>query len=255
MSLKKIIGAIYKADTDYNLIQNGDRICVGVSGGKDSILLLYALSIYQKAAKRISGKEFSVIGIHLEMGFSDMDFTEVRKFMKEHDIEYIDYPTKLYDILQLHPNKKNGNVQCSLCSTLKKGAIVKAAQEYNCNKTAFAHHADDAIETLFMNMIYGGRISTFTPAMCLKNSGMGFIRPFVYVYEDEIKNTIRHEQLPIVKSTCPNDGFTKRQDTKELLANIYQTYPFAKKNFLTSLSNQEQIKLWVKGEDWENTNK
>lgn len=100
MSLKKIIGAIYKADTDYNLIQNGDRICVGVSGGKDSILLLYALSIYQKAAKRISGKEFSVIGIHLEMGFSDMDFTEVRKFMKEHDIEYVDYPTKLYDILQ-----------------------------------------------------------------------------------------------------------------------------------------------------------
>ena len=94
-------------------------------------------SIYQKAAKRISGKEFSVIGIHLEMGFSDMDFTEVRKFIKEHNIEYIDYPTKLYDILQLHPDKKNGNIQCSLCSTLKKGAIVKAAQEYNCNKTAF----------------------------------------------------------------------------------------------------------------------
>lgn len=84
---------------------------------------------------------------------------------------------------------------------------------------------------------------------------MGFIRPFVYVYEDEIKNTVKQEQLPIVKSTCLTMGFTKRQDTKELLANIYQTYPFAKKNFLTSLSNQEQIKLWVKGEEWEKSNK
>lgn len=249
MSMKKIIGQLYKADQDYNLIQEGDRICVGVSGGKDSLLLLYALSIYQKSAEKIANKHFSVVGIHLEMGFPDMNFDAVRQFMKDHEIEYIDYPTRIYDILKLHP--KEDKIQCSLCSKLKKGAIVKAAQEHGCNKTAFAHHADDAIETLLMNMMYGGRISTFKPAMRLSVSGMDFIRPLIYCFESEIKNTVAAEKLPVVKSTCPNDGYTKRQETKELLNHIYHLYPLAKKNFLTSLSNSEQLNLWVKGENWQ----
>lgn len=245
--MNKIIGAIRKADLDFGLIENNDRICVGVSGGKDSMLLLYALSVYRKAASFYENKNFDVIGIHLEMGFDNMDFTEVRQFCKEHEIQYIDYPTKLYEILQLHPKK--GKIQCSLCSTLKKGAIVKAAKEYNCNKTAFAHHADDAIETLFMNMMYGGRINTFTPQMFLTNQEMQFIRPLVYCFEDMIKSTVVQENIPVVKSTCPNDGFTKRQEVKELLQSIYKSYPRAKQNFLTSLSNQEQICLWTKNHE------
>ena len=251
MSMKKIIGKIFKADTDFNLIQKGDRICVGVSGGKDSVLLLYALSLYQKAAKRIANKDFSVIGIHLEMGFENMNFTDLHSFLKKKEIEYVDYPTRLYEILKLHP--KNNKIQCSLCSKLKKGAIVQAAKEYGCNKVAFAHHADDAIETLLMNMIYGARISTFSPAMHLKVSGMDFIRPFIYCFENEIRKTVEQEQLPLVKSTCPNDGYTKRQETKELLHQIYHTFPTAKENFLTSLSNQAQLDLWVKGEDWQHS--
>lgn len=252
MSLKQILGAIRKADLDYNLIQDGDRIAVGVSGGKDSLLLLYSLHLYQKIAYRYDQKKFEVVGIHLEMGFPNMDFQFVRDFAKQNGIEYHDYPTKLYEILKLYPNK-NGNIQCSRCSTLKKGAIVKAAKELNCNKTAFGHHADDAIETLFLNLIYGGKLNTFEPAMHLSNTGMDFIRPFIYCYEENIRNTAVNElRLPVVKSTCPNDGFTKRQDIKDLLGNIYQTYPIAKKNFLTAISNQEQLKLWVKGIDWKN---
>ena len=100
MSMKKIIGKIFKADTDFNLIQKGDRICVGVSGGKDSVLLLYALSLYQKAAKRIANKDFSVIGIHLEMGFENMDFTDLHSFLKKKEIEYVDYPKFLNSILK-----------------------------------------------------------------------------------------------------------------------------------------------------------
>jgi len=247
MSMKKIIGAIAKCDRDFNLIEDGDRICVGVSGGKDSVLLLYALSLYQRTALRYSGKHFDVIGIHLDMGFGGMDFTPIRQFCEEHNIEYVDYPTRLYDILKLHPDEKTGSIQCSLCSTLKKGAIVKAAQEYNCNKTAFAHHADDAIETLFMNMIYGGRINTFTPYMHLSNSGMDFIRPLSYCLERMVAQTVIDEKIPVVKSTCPNDGYTKRQETKELLNDLYQKYPMAHENFLRALSNTEQTKLWVKG--------
>lgn len=245
MSLNKIIGAIAKADRDYDLIHNGDKIAVGVSGGKDSVVLLYALSLYRKTAKRYSNKDFQVIGIHLEMGFGGMDFSPLIDFCKEKEIPYYDYPTKLYEILKLHPNNHE-TISCALCSKLKKGAIVKAAKEYGCNKVAFAHHADDAIETLFLNMIYGGRINTFEPEMFLTNQQMDFIRPLIYVYEEEIRNTAIQLALPIIQSTCPNDGFTKRQDIKEFLRKTYTQFPMARHNFLISLQNEEQTKLWVK---------
>ena len=252
MSFKKILGSIRKADIDYNLIQDNDRVCVGVSGGKDSLLLLVALNTYRKIAKKYDDKNFSVIGIHLEMGFPDMDFSKVREYMKDNNIEYVDYPTRLYDILKLHL-KKDNTLDCALCSTLKKGAIVKASKEYNCTKVAFAHHADDAIETLFLNMIYGGRINTFDTAMHLSDTNTDFIRPLIYCFEDDIEYTaIKELNLPIVKSTCPNDGFTKRQDMKDLLNDIYRQFPSAKKNFLKSLHNTEHTKLWVKNTDWQN---
>ena len=253
MSYKKILGAIRRADVDFGLINDGDKICVGVSGGKDSVLLLKALHQYRHIARRYDNKEFTVLGIHLEMGFPGMDFSSVRAYMAENDIPYIDYPTRLYDILQLHP-RRNGTIDCSLCSTLKKGAIVKAAKEYDCNKTAFAHHADDAVETLFMNMVHGARIATFTPAMHLSNTNMDFIRPLVYCFEDDISRSALQElQLPMVESTCPNDGHTERQEVKELLQNLYRKYPQARKNFLNSLANQEQLSLWCRGGDWHRT--
>jgi len=250
MSFKQILGAMRQADQDFRLIEDGDRICVGVSGGKDSILLLYALYRYQLIAEKYDHKHFDIVGIHLDMGFGNMDFTEVKEFFSKYNIQYIDYPTKLYDILKLHPDN-SGRISCALCSKLKKGAIVKAAQEYNCNKTAFAHHADDAIETLFLNMIYGGKINTFEPAMHLRDTGMDFIRPLIYSFEDSIVSSIKELDLPVVKSTCPNDGYTKRQDVKELLQSIYKVNPQAQHNFLVALSNTEQTKLWVKGKDWQ----
>jgi tRNA(Ile)-lysidine synthase TilS/MesJ len=252
MPFKQILGAIRRADIDFNLIQDKDRVCVGVSGGKDSLLLLQALSVYRHIKKRYDHASFEVVGIHLEMGFSGGDFEPIRQYEQAHQVEYHDEPTRIYDILRLYPDH-HGNISCSRCSTLKKGAIVKTAQKYNCNKTAFAHHADDAVETLLLNMIYGGRIATFEPAMHLSRTEMDFIRPLVYCREEDIRNTALNElQLPIVKSGCPNDGYTKRQGMKELLNDIYIRYPEAKENFLTSLSNQEQLKLWVKGKDWQN---
>lgn len=250
MSFKKILGAVRKADVDFDLIRDGDRIAVGVSGGKDSLLLLEALYRYQLIARRYDQKGFEILGLHLEMGFPDMDFKPVRDYMEAHHIPYVDYPTRLYDILKLHPTSSR-SVDCSLCSKLKKGAIVKAAKEYRCNKIAFAHHADDAIETLFLNMIYGGRIRTFEPAMHLSNSGMDFIRPFIYCFEADIREAAVNElKLPIVQSTCPNDGFTKREAVKDLLKALYSQYPQAQRNFLGSLSNTDQTMLWIKNLDW-----
>ncbi|NCB33661.1 MAG: tRNA 2-thiocytidine(32) synthetase TtcA [Erysipelotrichia bacterium] len=251
MPFKQILGAVRKADLDYGLIHDSDRICVGVSGGKDSLLLLHALSIYRNIKEKYDHESFEVVGIHLNMGFSGGDFQPIRDFEEAHHVEYHDVDTRIYDILRLYPNS-DGQIQCSRCSTLKKGAIVKAAKEYGCTKTAFAHHADDAVETLFLNMIYGGRIAVFEPGMHLERADMDFIRPFVYAREDDISNTALNEiHLPIVKSGCPNDGFTKRQDIKELLSSIYEKYPEARHNFLTAIGNQEQLKLWARGADWQ----
>lgn len=245
MSLNKILGKIRKADIDYGLIDNNDKIAVGISGGKDSMVLLYALNTYKKIAKKYDNKDFDILGIHLDMGFENMDFSLVKDFFIKNNIQYYDIPTKIYEILKLNKNEDD-SLSCSLCSKLKKGAIIQEAIKLSCNKTAFAHHSDDAVETLLLNAIYGGRLSTFSPKMYLTNTKMTFIRPFVYVSEKEITNTINKFDIPTVKSTCPMDGYTKRQDIKDLLNNLYNNYPMAKSNFVKMLHNEEQLDLWKK---------
>lgn len=250
MSIKQILGRIRKADCDYNLMQDKDRIAVGVSGGKDSMMLLYCLALYRNIAKRHFDKDIEIVGIHIKMGFPNMDFTEVIEFCQKQNIEFHIIESRIYDILKIQAND-DGTLKCSICSKLKKGAVIQEAIKLNCNKTAFAHHADDAIETLFLNAIYGGRLATFSPAMFLTNTKMNFIRPFVYTFEQDIKNAYNEVDIPIVKSTCPMDGHTKRQDIKELLQSIYTTYPSAKDNFLLMLHNKKKLDLWVKQSDLE----
>ena len=144
----------------------------------------------------------------------------------------------------LKRNLKNDAIQCSLCSKLKKGAVIKAAKQLGCNKVAFGHHGDDAIETLLLNMIYGGKIATFDPKMHLTREDITFIRPFIYAFESDLKKALKELDLPKIKSGCPNDGYTQRQNIKELLHKIYHTYPSAKENFLLSLHNKEQLNLF-----------
>ncbi|MFV0380137.1 MAG: ATP-binding protein [Anaerorhabdus sp.] len=245
MSIRRILGKIKKADIDYGLIDDNDKIAVGISGGKDSMLLLYCLHLYKNYAKLHFGKTFDIIGIHLKMGFPEMDFSEVCKFCDDNGIEFHQIDTKIYEILKLQANE-DGSLQCSICSKLKKGAIIQEAKKLNCNKTAFGHHADDAIETLFLNSIYGGRLATFSPKMYLTNSKMNFIRPFVYVFEQEIINSFISKNIPIVKSTCPMDKETKREEIKLMLNNLYDKYPQAKANFLLMLHNNDKVDLWKK---------
>ena len=242
MSIKKILASIRKADEMFNLIENGDKIAVGISGGKDSSLLLYALKLYQYVAKNSLNKSFDIVGIHINMNFGEDDNSDLVKFFEENECPFYQEDSKIADILKL--NLKNNEIQCSLCSTLKKGAVIKAAKKFNCNKVAFAHHADDAIETLFLNMIYGGRINTFDPIMYLTNSDTTFIRPFALTFESDIKKTCKELNIPIIKSGCPNDGNTKRQEIKEMLHSIYHKYPQAKENFLLSLYNDDKVNIY-----------
>lgn len=241
MDLYTILGNIRKADEDYHLIEDGDRIAVGVSGGKDSMVLLTALHMYSK----FKNKNFHVVGIHVKLGFPNMNFDEVIQYCNTLGIEFHMQDSKVYDILKLHPDA-NGNIKCSLCSKFKKATVISAAKEHNCYKVAFGHHSDDAVETFFMNAIYGGKLSVFLPKMYMTKTGITFIRPLIYAYEEDILAAQQKNNIPFVKSTCPNDGYTKRQEMKELLHKLYERYPMARYNFLNMLSNEEQIELWHK---------
>lgn len=241
MKLQEILRQIRKADEDYHMIDENDRIAVGVSGGKDSMVLLTALHMYAK----FPAKHFQVVGIHINLGFPDMDFQTVTDFCDANGIEFHSEPSNVYEILKKHPDA-DGNIKCSLCSKFKKATVIEAAKKYGCNKTAFGHHGDDAVETLLLNAIYGGRIATFKPKMFLTNTQMMFIRPLLYCHEEEINNALINNAIPYVVSTCPNDGYTKRQDMKEMLQRLYQDYPSAKDNLLSMLSNLKQVELWKK---------
>ena len=243
MSMKKILACIRKADNMFNLIEDKDKIAVGLSGGKDSSLLLYALHLYQYLYKNTYNKSFDLIGIHINLGFGEEDTNELKEFFDKENIKVYFEESKIKDILEL--NKKNDKIQCSLCSQLKKGAVIKAAKDLGYNKIAFAHHGDDALETLLLNLIHGARFATFDPKMYLTNSKTTFIRPFALTFESDIKKTIKQLDIPIIKSGCPNDGYTQRQEMKELLHALYHKYPEAKKNLLHALYNKEQLNLYL----------
>lgn len=242
MSIKNILAKIQKADRDYHLINDGDRIAVGLSGGKDSTLLLHCLKLYQPIAFGAMGKKFDVCGIHINLNFGEESMQPLVDFFAKTDVELHFIDSKISDILHLY--LKNDRVQCSRCSQLKKGAMVKAAKELNCNKICFGHHADDAIETLLMNMFYGAKIASFTPKMHLERENIDFVRPFLYCEEKEIIATTKHLNVPRIKSGCPVDGKTKRAYMKNLLTQIEKDIPGAKKNLLKSLHNPHQLQLW-----------
>lgn len=241
MSLKKILAGIIRADLDYALIQDNDYIAVGVSGGKDSMLLLKALKNYQK----FKMKNFRFIGVFLDLGFNNVDVKTMRDFCDEIGVElHVQDSTEVYEILKHHKNA-SGNLPCSICSRMKKAAINKVAHEYGCNKVAFAHHLDDALETLLMNTIYGGRIATFAPKMHLTDTDLIFIRPFALVREKDIIATCKNENIPIIKSPCPNDHVTMREDAKKMLSELYKKYPMAYNNYQNMLSDYEHLDLWT----------
>ena len=239
MELHTILGDIRKADQDYHLIDDGDRIAVGVSGGKDSMVLLTALHMYSKFADR----NFEVVGIHIKLGFPNMDFSEVVALCRQQGITFYQYDSQVYEILKRNPDKE-GNIKCSLCSKFKKATVIDAAKKLNCTKVAFGHHSDDAVETLLMNAIHGGKLATFLPKMYMSRTDTTFIRPLVYSYESDILSALERNQIPFVKSTCPNDGYTERQAMKDMLQEFYRSYPMAQKNFIRMLYNEDQVELW-----------
>ncbi len=235
--MKKILGCIRRADEDYGLIQDGDKIAVGVSGGKDSIALLYAMRLYQYFSKA----KFEMVGITLDMGLFHPDTNEIQRFCTENDIPYKVVTTEIGNIV--FEIRKETN-PCALCSKLKRGALHDAALELGCNKVALGHHFDDVLETLMMSLLYEGRFNTFSPLTYLDRKNIHVIRPMVYLPEMEIIGAVKRHNLPVFKSGCPADGETAREEMKELVRVIVKKYPDFKERVLTALKTKDTQKLW-----------
>ena len=241
-AIRIILACLRKADQTYNLINHGDKIVVGLSGGKDSVLLLYALSLYQK----FSHTDFVIQPITLDLGFPNSNFDKLKEYCAS-----LGYNLIVSDAREVYPILKanqgdSPHLPCSICSRMKKAAINKVANELGFNKVAFAHHGDDAVETLIMNEYHGGRIATFSPKMHLEKADITFIRPFILVRESDIIRTVKEENLPVSLSTCPADKHTTREDIKNMLHEVYHKYPMAKYNLLSMLSNYEKDDTWGK---------
>ena len=237
--IKRVLGCVRKADQDFSLIKDNDRIAVGISGGKDSSVLLYCLYLY----KMFSKKNYEFCGIYIDLGFGQENMHQIVEYFAKLGVTVHIVPSQISDILDIN-RSADGRIECSLCSKLRKGALVNAAKELGCNKVAFGHHSDDAVETLFLNMIHGGRIATFKPNMLLERSGVYLIRPLVYAYEKDIARMCRELEIPVSKNKCPNEGYTDRTSMKFILEDLYKKYPEARNNFQLMLRNQEQLDIF-----------
>ena len=210
--MQRILGYMRKAVKEYDLIKNGDKIAVGVSGGKDSLVLLYGLVLL----KKFIGTDYDVVGITIDPNFSGKtgDFSAVSDFCKSIGAEYHIIPTQIAEIV--FDVRKESN-PCSLCSRMRRGALQNSAEELGCNKIALGHNKDDVIETFIMNLFNAGRIGCFSPSSYMEDRNMHIIRPLVLAPEKDIRRAVRKNNITVVKSACPADGHTNRQKTKEFL--------------------------------------
>lgn len=237
--MKKVLGCIRRACEDFHLIEDGDIVAVGVSGGKDSLLLLYALSLYRKFAPQ----RFELKGLTLTMGLEPFDTSKVAALCEKLGVEYIVRPTEIGRIIFEERHEKN---PCSLCAKMRRGALNDLAKECGCNKVALGHHRDDALETLLLCLLHEGRIHTFHPKSYLSKADLTVIRPMVYLPEKHIIHVAREMQLPIIPSPCPVNGATEREEMKYLLDSLCKLYPNAREMMLSALQNEAQYGLWNK---------
>lgn len=217
--MRWILSHTRAAVDDYKMIQDGDKIAVGVSGGKDSLMLLKALC----ELKRFYPAEFTVVAITLDMRFDnqDGDFSAIKAMCDEYGVEYVVKRTDLYEIIF---NIRKESNPCSLCARMRRGILHETAKEYGCNKIALGHHLDDAAETFMMNLLIEGRIGCFAPVTYLSRRDITMIRPLVYVREKEVQRVSLKLNLPITESKCPADEKTKREDMKNLLSKLSIEY-------------------------------
>ena len=225
--MQKLFGLMRRCIDDYNMIAAGDKIAVGVSGGKDSLVLLTLLAQLRK----FFNKPYEVQAVTIDMGLG-MDYSGVAELCRQLDVPYTIINTQIAPIIFDHRKEKN---PCSMCAKMRRGALNQAILDLGCNKVALGHHYDDAVETFMMSLLYEGRISCFQPVTDLDRTGVIQIRPMLYIHEKTVDNFATRQNLPIVHNRCPVDKTTKREEIKQLIFNLSATYPDLKERIFGAM--------------------
>ena len=230
--MKRMLSFVRRAVDDYRMIEDGDRIAVGISGGKDSLTLLEVLS----EMRIFYPKKYEIVAITVDMGFEGQDYSEVKEFCRRLGIKYVIEKTDIAKIIfdiRKEPNP------CSLCAKMRRGSLHSAAVEAGCNKVALGHHYDDAVETFMMNLFFEGRLGCFSPKSYLSNRKLWLIRPLIYATEKDVKYFVSKRALPVVTSLCPEDHATEREKMKNLLTELERTNKGVKHRIFNAMCKGE----------------
>ena len=228
MTLQKLFSYTRQAINDFQMVQDGDKIAIGVSGGKDSLALLYALTGLQKFIP----EKIQLVAVTVDLGFGEFQTESVKELCKKLEIEYHVVKTQIADILKA--KIKEGSF-CSLCAKMRKGALNNFAKELGCNKIAYAHHKDDFIETMLLSLLYEGQFFSFPPVKYFEEADITVIRPLIYIHEKDIIGFQNKMNLQSVKNPCPFDNNTKRESVKKLLHQIQKENPQAKEKMFNAI--------------------
>ncbi len=215
--MQKLLGLVRRCVDDYHMINAGDKIGVGVSGGKDSLALLVLLAELRK----FHPAKFALEAITIDMGLG-MDYSQVATLCENLEVPFTQVKTEIAPIIFQHRKEKN---PCSMCAKMRRGALNEALLERGLSKLALGHHYDDAVETFMMNLLFEGRIGCFQPVTDLDRTGIVQIRPMLYIHEKTVDNFVKKQELPVIENRCPVDKYTKREEVKKLIYDLSQQYP------------------------------
>lgn len=231
-----VISQVAKAINHYDMIRDGDKIAVGLSGGKDSLVLLYALN----KLKSYAPVKFNIIAVFIDNGWP-MEVYRLREFCEREDIPFYYKPTNIGSVVFDLRQEKN---PCSLCAKLRRGALNNTAIDLGCNKIALGHHFDDVMETFFLSLFYTGQFRTFSPITYQNRSGITLIRPLIYLSQANVRTMAERLQLPVLENPCPVSGKTKRTEVKEVVNHLLKLYPELRDRFLNALETADLRNLW-----------
>jgi len=234
--MQKILGYMRRAIEDYNMIEENDKIAVGLSGGKDSICMLMAL----KNLQIFYPKKFDIIAISINPGFDFFNSSFLENFCNSLEIPYFEEESHIKEIVFDIRNEKN---PCSLCANLRRGILNSTAIREGCNKLALGHNEDDVLETFFLNLLYGGSINTFSPVSYMDRSKITLIRPLIYAPEKYIKTYVKKNNIEIMPKCCPMDGVSKRENMKNLIKNFQKDIPTIRANLYGAIK-RSNINGW-----------
>ncbi len=236
VTLQQLMSPVRRAVDDFKMINSGDKLAVGLSGGKDSIAMLSALA----GLKRFYPNPFEIVAVRIDtgIGYDKNEEIALKEYVESLGVTYHVEKTEIYQVVFEERKEKN---PCSLCANMRRGALNQTAKNLGCNKVCLGHHADDLIETFFLSMIYEGRLSTFHPVTYLSKADISVIRPMIYVKEHMIKSFCKDK--PILKNPCPVDKFTQREEVKKTIEELSTKYPLLKDNVFNALVNDDRHNL------------